>query len=148
MATATFVKKSRKDWEDESGRIIVKKGESYWWWQFAFNPRTISKIKPRRSQLTKSNYLQRVYDIEDDIMNTTSDFESARENRVADIEDLINDQNESLQNMPEHLHDSPVGSLLQERIESLENWISELSVLDLSDENEDSRNALINCLCE
>jgi len=54
MARANFVKKARKD------NSVVKKGESYYWWKFAYGSKQYSKEAPSRSQLTQSGFKMQV----------------------------------------------------------------------------------------
>lgn len=123
-------------------RLIVKKGESYYWWKFAFGPKIISKTQPTRSQLTQSSFLSALYDLEDRVSNEvvtydpkvddyTSTLESIRDNLIGEIESLRDGCQDSLDNMPEHLQESSTsGQTLQERIDGLESWISELEDID------------------
>ena len=69
MATAHYQKRARKDYPE----FGIKAGEPYWWWRFYMGPKIMSKRKPKRSQLTKSWYLQRIYDCEDQILALDAD---------------------------------------------------------------------------
>lgn len=121
MPKLNYVKKARKD------NPVAKIGESYYWWQFAFSPIQYSKDKPKRWQLTKSEFLQTVYQMEDGLGPTMSvgDLESL----ITDIEELRDEQQDKLSNMPDTLQDS---SILNERIETLDDFITELESI-LSD---------------
>lgn len=58
--------------------------------------------------------------------------EAEIENLIADLEMLMEECQESLDNMPESLQESSAsGELLSERIEGIEGWISELQSIDL-----------------
>ena len=134
MARANFVKKARKDYPEHG----IKKGESYYWWKFNFSKtRHFSKTSPTRTQLTHSGFLQSVYAIEDRIneFQSTSSLDSIEgdiEDTVNEIENLKDECKESLGNMPEALQESSSsGQMLAERIEALENWVSELQGIDL-----------------
>lgn len=138
MTRAHFVKKAQKDYPE----FGIKKGDSYWHWAFAFGPKYKSKTQPTRSQLTRSNFLSTLYSIEDSIPDafkectTSDDLESSMEQLISEIEELKDETQNSLDNMPSQLQDADSGQLLQERIEALESWISDLQSIDLSIEDD------------
>lgn len=163
MARATFVKKAQKDiylvgkivkYEskkgkragqtlskrdrtipaDEGDRILIAKGESYYWWQFMNGPLNVSKTAPKPSQLTQSNYLSQLYSIQEDIAEWNPVDQDEVEAGVGDfkerLESLRDECQESKDNMPDSLQDSPTGELLQERIDACEEAISEFENID------------------
>lgn len=113
------VKKARKD------NPVVKRGESYYWWKFRFGPKMYSRTYPKRSRLTRSGFLSTLWDIEDCLSTTaTSDDGDAL---IADLEQLQEECECSLDNMPEQLRESSdPGMLLQERIDGLGEWIGSI----------------------
>lgn len=127
MPRVHFVEKARKD------NPVAKKGESYYWWQFRFGGKRYSKTRPKPSQLTQSDFLSQAYEIQERIAEMSpldfediGDIECLIEEIVGDIENLGSEQEDKLSNMPDQLQDSDTGQLLQERIEAMENWASEL----------------------
>jgi hypothetical protein len=135
MAKANFVKKARKDYPEHG----VKKGESYWWWKFNFSRiKYISKEKPNRSQLTQSSFFSTLWAIEDGIEKRfaghicSDDIQNELENLISEIEELKDEVQGNLDNMPYQLQESNTGQLLQERIDELENWVSDLNGIDTS----------------
>ena len=130
MARVHLVKKARKAIL-EAG---INKGDSYYWWKFRFGLRQVSKTTPHRSQLTQSEFLQGVYGIEDRIAKITwEDTENGElESIIGDIETLRDECEDKLSNMPDALRESSAGSgeLLQERIDTLEEWKSTLESID------------------
>ncbi len=136
MPRVHYVKKARKNHKKDG----IKKGESYYWWKFNFRPRITSKTKPKPQQLTRSDYLITLLDISDIISGLNP--ESGAEAIAAEIdgiketvEELKNQCEESLENMPEHLQDtSASGELLAERIEELESYYDELNGIDVDEE--------------
>jgi len=131
MARAHFVKSARKDHKE----IGVKKGESYWWWKFRFGGIHKSKTQPKASQLTQSEFLGTMYDLQErisDLRNeaTPEDLQSMVEEIVSDIQQLGEDCQEKLDNMPEQLQYAPTGEMLQERIDGCEQWASDLESVD------------------
>jgi hypothetical protein len=147
MAHAIFVKKARKDYPKEG----IKKGDSYWHWAFAFGPKCKSKTQPTRSQLTRSAFLGTLWGIEDGLGDrfkgivSSEDIQSGIDDLISEIEELKDETEGSLDNMPEQLKDADSGQLLQERIDGLESWISELDSIDtdiydeLTDEEKQTR---------
>jgi hypothetical protein len=136
--------------EDENDILLVKKGESYYWWKFNFQRTVhISKTAPRRSQLTNSGFLSTYYDLVDNVRNYFTDRDDVQgdlDSYISEIESLRDEQQSSLENMPEHLQEnSASGETLRERIDSLENWINELQGVDtdideeLSEEEKEER---------
>ncbi len=128
MARVTFVKKARKDYP-EAG---IKKDESYFWWKFQYGSKMRSKIRPKQSQLTQSEFLSRYYSIQESIEGfTVESVQSDTEFMIGELEDMRDECQEKLDNMPDHLRDcSSSGETLSERIDGFEGWISELENID------------------
>ena len=125
MPRVHTVKKARKDYPD----VGIEKGDTYYWWQFRGSPVKRSKTYPNRKQLTRSGFLQELYDIEDTIskMFDVDDLDDVLDR----IDNLRDECQDSLDNMPEHLQEtSDSGMLLQERIDGLEEWHDELEGID------------------
>ncbi|NIA04051.1 MAG: hypothetical protein GWP09_01745 [Nitrospiraceae bacterium] len=140
-----YVKKARKDYPDWG----IKKGEPYYWWKFRYGSIHKSKTPPKKWQLTQSEFLQTVYEIEDEIDDinidvedkSVDDIESEIEEQLesikSEIEDLRDEQDDRLNNMPEQLQDtSDAGMLLQDRIDNLESWYDCLDNVDVSIEDD------------
>lgn len=135
MARANLVKAARKDYP-EAG---IKKGDSYWWWKFNFSRVTHrSKTPPTRAQLTQSAFLSELYYLEDSFEFDTEDLAGSRDDLISQIEELRDQCQDSLDNMPDHLQDtSDSAMLLQERIDALESWISDLENVDVDVDDAD-----------
>jgi flagellar biosynthesis chaperone FliJ len=136
MPRVYFVKKARKD------NPVVKKGESYYWWQHAFKAKQYSKTMPTPSQLTGSSFLSELYALHESIQkgayNSFDDMESNRDSIAEELQVMLEQCQESLDNMPDHLQDtSSAGELLNERIDALETAISEIESIDVEEEPED-----------
>lgn len=137
MARCNFVKKARKD----RPQYGIKKGESYYWWQFRFGGVYVSKIQPRRSQLTQSDFLGQVYDLEDRLsdIDTSMDIEDIQgeiESIAEEIRNLGSECEDRRSNMPEQLQDSGSGEILQNRVDSCEEWASNLDGIDFDIDEE------------
>lgn len=119
---------------DENDEIFINKGESYYCWDFMNGGTHYSKTKPRRSQLTQSSFLSQCYSIQERIEDwcpeTTDDILQFVEELKQELEEMRDSCQESFDNIPEQLQDAPVGSTLQERIESLEDMINELDCFE------------------
>lgn len=128
---------------DEDDTIFIHKGESYFWWAFQRGPVLYSKTQPKPSQLTQSTFLSSVYSLGERIselvdINDKDDFDSIKEELLSEIEELKDQCQESLENMPESLQYSPVGELLQERIDELDSWYSDIDTIEVEEiEQED-----------
>lgn len=117
MARAHFVKKAMKD--HPAGDI--KKGESYYWWAFMVGgrggPKHYSKTPPTPSQLTQSEFLGTLGEIEIEIGALPAD--AGLEDMVGEIagriRELGQEQETKRENMPEGLQNSATGELLEER---------------------------------
>ena len=130
----TLSKRDRTIPYDENDPITIVKGESYYWWEFMNGGLHISKTQPRQSQLTQSEYLSSVYEfgerIGDVSFTEVGDLESFVEDLKSDVENLKSETEDRLSNMPDSLQESPNGQLLQERIDALDNALSELENID------------------
>lgn len=139
MARVTKVEKARKDIIGSDGKVLVAKGESYYHWTLGFRGRKqISKTYPNKRQLTQSEHRLRIYDFEDSLngltANTAEELSEAIECFVGEISEYKDDLEDRLSNMPDHLQES---SILNERIEGLDNAINELESMDLDYEEPD-----------
>jgi len=131
MPRLNFVKKARKDVPNTD----IKAGESYFWWKFRHGGKHTSKTRPPRSQLTQSAYLSALYDLQDGMGETptAADMEGERDNLRDELQGFLDEQQERLDSMPDQLRESSSsGEMLQTRIDSLENAISELENVDCS----------------
>lgn len=127
MPRVHFVKKAQKD------NDAVKKGESYYWWKFRYGGKHMSRTAPKQSQLTQSSFLSGLYSIQEDIESLTTDDldQSTIDDLVGRLEELRDEAQDSLDNMPEQLQEGDVGQMLQERVDNVEDAISELEGLDM-----------------
>lgn len=119
---------------DDNDTIQIPKGTEYYMWSFKNGPTVRSLTAPRQSQLTQSNYLSTLYSIQESIEDFNGQSEDEirefRDDIVSQLEELRDTTQDSLDNMPEGLQQGPTGELLQERIDSLDNAISEFESID------------------
>lgn len=132
MPRVTFVKAARKD------NPVAKKGESYYWWKFRYGGKRYSLKRPRPSQLTRSAYYGTVRSLCEQIEDASPADSDAlielRDEIVSELESLRDETQGSLDNMPDQLQYSPTGELLQERIDAIENALSEIKNINEYDE--------------
>lgn len=136
MPRVTFVKKARKD------NPACKKGESYYWWALMsgdrYGPKRYSKTMPKPSQLTNSEFLGTMGDIEEEIGSLAAD--DGLEDSVADIagriRELGEEQKGKFDNMPDSLQQGEIGQLLEERANKCSEIADELENIDFSDKPE------------
>lgn len=135
MPRVTHVKSARKD------NPVAKKGESYYWWKFRYGGKRYSLTRPRPSQLTQSAYYSTVRamveEIEDADFTDSDEFEGLVDDIKGQVEELRDETQGSLDNMPDQLQYSPTGELLQERIDALDSAESELDCVDEFDFDEE-----------
>jgi hypothetical protein len=119
MPRVHFVAKARKD------NPVAKRGEPYFWWKFKTGGRggmkRYSVTRPRRSQLTQSEFLGALYDLQDDQLDNCSNADDFRQ-LASDIRALGEQQTEKRDAMPESLQDVGAGETLQERASGCEEW--------------------------
>ena len=127
MPRVNFVKKARKD------NPVAKKGESYYWWQFAYCSKSFSRTRPRASQLTRSEFLSEIYSIVEEIEDASeddfeeeSDLESFIEDLVSRVEERREAAEDSFNNMPEGLQEGDTGQLLEARTQYCEQMVDEM----------------------
>jgi hypothetical protein len=127
--------KAAKDYPE----IGVKKGEHYFKWSLKRQRGGItrkSKTYPKPQQLTENPFYIACYDISDAI-DAATDIDGLRAVKD-DIDALRDETQEKLDNMPEGLQQGSTGELLQERIENLESWGTELESACDEAENADA----------
>ena len=133
MPRVTFVKSARK------ANPVAEVGQSYYWWKFRFGGKRYSRVPPKPSQLTQSEYLSSIRGLIERCEHAqgrtvmVSDFEDMRDEIVSDVTELRDTCQDSLDNMPEGLQQAPTGELLQERIDALDSAESELENLEVEE---------------
>jgi hypothetical protein len=141
MPRVHHVKHARKDYPDHG----IKKGEPYYWWKFRTGgiggSKRFSKTPPTPSQLTQSEFLSTLYSIQEEWdaadMEHKDDVISAIENAKGALEELRDDTQNKLDNMPDGLQQGDTGQMMQDRIAALETLIDTLDSVDLEDEDQD-----------
>lgn len=110
----------------------IKKGDRYWYAQIKTGPRssrTLRQLQPfKRSQLTSSDFLSQLYDIEDDLDNVVQDenLPGTLREIAENLRNLGQEQQDKYDNMPEGLQQGPTGEMLEERANNCESWADEI----------------------
>lgn len=148
MPKVHHIKSARQDYPENG----IKKGDSYYKWSLKTGPKSgqifRSKTYPKPAQLTSSPFMQQFFGIEEDIANLAfydaEDLAVSLDDIISQIEQLRDNTQDSLDNIPDNLREGHVAQLLQERIDALDNWVSELQNIDTDfqfDEEEPSDSA-------
>ncbi len=132
---------------DDNDEILIAKGEPYYWWQFKNSPKQFSKTAPKNSQLTQSNFLSQLYAMEEEIeeftCETREEFEEFRDDIKNRIEELRDECQNSLDNMPEGLQQGDTGQLLQERIDAMDSWASDIEGVECDVDEDDIKQEVL-----
>ena len=138
-AGQTLSKIDRNQPKDENDPIIINVGESYYTWCFYGGLPQYSKNKPKRSQLTQNWFKAELYSIQEEIEESAPKDEEELSDLIESIssriEDLRDECQDHLDNIPEQLQDGDAGQTLQERIDSLDDALYELENIDTDIEN-------------
>lgn len=121
----------------------IKAGDPYLWFQFRFQPKQVrcskSECAPKPVDLTRSEYQRAIYALHENHTfdgASLEDLTTQKEDAVSAIEELRDETQEKLDNMPEGLQQGDTGQLLQERIDALESALSDLEGVELKEEGE------------
>ena len=133
-AGQTLSKIDRNQPADENDEILINVGESYWTWCFYGGQPIYSKTKPRQSQLTNNSFKQELYSIQESVEDFSpedpDEVSEFVEELISNLEELRDTCQESFDNIPEQLQEGNSGQILQERIENLDDVISNLENID------------------
>jgi hypothetical protein len=123
----------------------AQKGQVYYWWKNRMKGMKEGVVKctvglpPRRSQLTLSEYVSGVLQIQEEMdyafLETVDDFIAARDEWAQQIRELADEQDDKLNNMPEQFQESDTACLLEERRDALNEWAEELERIDVQEPN-------------
>ena len=146
MGQITQVKKSRKAYKCSRCGKEIPVGSEYLRGDLNFSKPIIRCVKCglQSWEDTTSDFQLRageaVYRWEENYSTDAVDLAETVESLKSDLEELRDELQDRLDNMPESLQDSDTGNTLQERIDSLDEAISELESVDAEfDEEEDGK---------
>lgn len=107
---------ARKDYP----KYGIEKGQKHYHWVLKTGPRSSREFRqiapPKQSQLTTSEYLGTLYDIQDSI-GAATDGDGIRV-CADELETLASETREKYENMPEGLQQGDTGQLLEERADN------------------------------
>lgn len=135
-----YEQKSRKEYKCGKCGRIINKGDKYFKIVEAFSHTRIrcENCKPERSELTSSDYLSWLWDLQDHFEERYDlRSEEAKDEVMYELESQQCDLQERLDNIPEQLQYADAGTLLQERIEALGEAIMNIENLDFPDMEDD-----------
>lgn len=114
--------------------MAIGQGEPYRWFKFNFGPKRVycEQHNPRPSEMTSSDKLARLYAAQEGIAEAilSEDKEAivtALEEAMNTAQEVGEEYEESLNNMPEGLQQGLTGEEIQEKVDACSSWESELS---------------------
>ena len=139
MGKVSVIKKSRKEYRCSRCGKVIPVGSTYYKGEINFGPTIVrcSDCKLESWEVTTSDYQLAVGEIVYRWEKNYGYSEDAIDNIVSDLQEIADDLQGRLDNMPEGLQEGDVGQLLQERIDALESAISELESIDVDSVKED-----------
>ena len=142
MAKIERIKKSRKEQKCGKCGKVIPIGSEYLKAAIGFGPTLVrcTGCGLQAWQVTTSDYLLRIGSLQNEWQENYEIDADTCDSITTDIQELLDETQEKLDNMPEQLQESDTGCLLQERIESMETTIDELNNIDYedyADENND-----------
>jgi hypothetical protein len=109
----------------------IAKGEMYYFAQIKTGPRSSKTIRQKDpikpGQLTSSDYLSRLYDLQEQLADITDPHDAA--DIIDALRELGQEQREKFDNMPEGLQQGDTGQMLEERADTCEGAADEIETL-------------------
>ena len=152
MPRVNRVKKARKP-QGECGkcRKKIKRGEPYIWWKFRYGGRRVqcgTCPGPKRSELTQSDKLSRLYAMEESIEDALVLFEkdhdldnlkSTLEDAANEVREVAEEYRESASNVESGMNNRmPICDELEEKADTLDGKADELENVSLEEFDEES----------
>ena len=139
MGKVSVIKKSRKEYKCSKCGNVIPVGSTYYKGEINFGPTIVrcSNCKLESWEVTTSDYRLAAGEIVYRWKENYGEAEDAIDNIVSDLQNLADDLEGRLDNMPEGLQEGDIGQLLQERIDTLESVISDLECIDIDSMKDD-----------
>lgn len=139
MGKVQVIKKSRKEYKCSKCGKVIPAGSRYYKGEINFGPTIIrcTECGLEHWEVTTSDYQLRAGEI---VYRWKENYEASQDgidSITNDLQELCDELQDRLDNMPEGLQDGDVGQLLQERIDTLEDAISEMESIDIDSIQED-----------
>lgn len=135
MGKVNIIKKSRKEYTCDRCKQLIPVGSTYYRGDVYFG-RTIircNKCKLEGWEVTSSDYQLSVGAIVNRWREDYEIGETTHEEIMDALQEIRDDLEDRLSNMPEQLQYSESGELLQDRIDCIDGAISDLCVIDVDD---------------
>ena len=139
MGKVSVIKKSRKEYKCSKCGNVIPVGSTYYKGEINFGPTIVrcSNCKLESWEVTTSDYQLAAGEIVYRWKENYGEAEDAVDNIISDLQNLADDLEGRLDNMPEGLQEGDIGQLLQERIDTLESVISDLECIDIDSMKDD-----------
>lgn len=137
MSKIQLITKSRKEYVCGRCHSVIPAGSSYYKGELNFSKPVIrcTKCKLESWEVTTSDYIKSVGEIVyywQENYPITEEFDS-HEGILSELEDIRDDIEERFSNIPESLQDAEIGEILQDRIDQLDEAISDLESINIED---------------
>lgn len=136
MAKVQVIKKSRKEYKCSKCGEVIPIGSRYYKGEINFGPTIIrcSDCGLKSYEVTTSDWVMNVGQLLDTWSSEYTICEDGVNDIISAIEEIRDEQQDRLDQMPEQLQESSAaGELLSERIDACENAISDLESIDYED---------------
>lgn len=139
MGKVQIIKKSRKENKCRKCGEVIPVGSMYYKGEINFGPTIVrcSECKLESWEVTTSDYTLSVGPIIYHYADNYDMNEDGLDELVSNLEEIRDDLQSRLDNMPESLQYGPTGELLQERIDGLDSAISDLESIDVESLKQD-----------
>lgn len=145
MAKIQYIKKSNRGNEVKCNKCgkVIEPGQMYYKAEPYAGPviTRCSDCGLRSYETSGSSYIQTIGRLVENWRVEYADMNCAAEDIASELEDLKDELESNLENIPEQLQDGAAGTLLQERIEELEDCISALQDIVYDDIAEEAWNS-------
>lgn len=127
--------KANKDYPDHG----IKKGDTYYWWKFRYGGKRISLTQPRSSQLTTSEFLSRLYSIQESQgdLDTEDNLAEWVRSTIVDLREMADEQDEKFNNLPDNFQMSDNGQKMEARANACNIAADSLEEIDLEGKPEE-----------
>lgn len=147
------VKKSQREYVCSKCRQPIEKGHPYRWWKHRYASKTrwhISHGYPGPADLTTSEKLARLYEVQDSMYSALTEYEDNPElfdeledaitGGIEEARDVGAEYEEGADNIEEYFGETTQVSMMREKFEAIENWTDNLESIDwVNYEDDDER---------